>query len=75
VKIEFLDRFSKNNQISNLMKIGQEGADLFRADGKTDRQRERERYDKASSRSSQFRAGAFKPLRRGQQFEFNPQRP
>jgi len=31
----FLDRFSKNNQISNFMKIRTVGADLFHADGQT----------------------------------------
>jgi hypothetical protein len=32
----FLDRYSKNTQISNLMKIRPVGADLFHADGRTD---------------------------------------
>jgi len=31
--MNFLDRFLKNDQISNLMKIGPVGADLLRADG------------------------------------------
>jgi hypothetical protein len=34
--MNFLDRFSKNNQISNLMEIRQVRADLFHADGRTD---------------------------------------
>jgi len=33
-----MDRFSKNAQISNFMKICQVGAELFYADGYTDRQ-------------------------------------
>jgi len=32
----FLDRFSKNTQISNLMKMSPVGAELFHADGRTD---------------------------------------
>jgi len=32
----FLERFSKNHQISNFMKIHLVGAELFRADGRID---------------------------------------
>jgi len=35
--MNFLDTFSKNAQISNFMKICPEGAELFHADGQTDR--------------------------------------
>ena len=34
----FLDRFSKNTQISNFVKIQQLGAGSFHEDGRTDRQ-------------------------------------
>jgi len=40
--------FSKNPQISNFMKIRPVGAELFHADGRTDR------HDEANIRSSQF---------------------
>jgi len=33
--LNFLDRFSKNNQISNFTKIRPVGAELFHADGRT----------------------------------------
>jgi hypothetical protein len=36
-----LEKFSKNIQMSNLMKIGILGAELFHADGRTDRQTDR----------------------------------
>ena len=42
----FLDRFSKNPQISNLMKIRPMGAEMFHAVGRT--------HDEANSRFSQF---------------------
>jgi hypothetical protein len=32
----FIDRFSKNTQISNFIEIGPVGAELFLADGQTD---------------------------------------
>jgi len=38
MKLEFLDRFSENLQISNVMKIRLAGSELFHADGQTDRQ-------------------------------------
>jgi len=44
----FNDRLSKNPQISNLVKIHLVGAELFHADGRTDR------HDEANSRCSQF---------------------
>jgi len=34
--LNFLERYSKNNQISNFMKIRPVGAELFHADGQTD---------------------------------------
>jgi hypothetical protein len=40
-KLNFLDRFSKNTQMSNLMKIRRVGAELFHADGQTDGQTDR----------------------------------
>ena len=44
----FLDRFSKNTQVSNLIKIRPVGAELFHEDGQTGR------HDEANSRFSQF---------------------
>ena len=35
-KFEFFDRFSKNTQISNFMKIRPVGGELFHADGQID---------------------------------------
>ena len=37
-KLDFLNRFSKNTQIPNFMKIRPAGAELSHADGWTDRQ-------------------------------------
>ena len=37
----FVDRFSKNTQISNFMKIRPVEAEVFHAEGRTDRQTER----------------------------------
>jgi hypothetical protein len=47
-KHEFLDRFSKNIKISNFTKIRPNGAELFHADGLTDR------HDAANSHFSKF---------------------
>ena len=38
MKLEFCDRFSKNPQIPNLMKIHPVGAELLNADGQFDRE-------------------------------------
>jgi hypothetical protein len=38
LKLNFLDRFSKNNEIFRFMKIGPVGADLFHANGRAGRQ-------------------------------------
>jgi ABC-type microcin C transport system permease subunit YejB len=38
--MNFLDVYSKNNQILNFMKIRPVGAELFHEDGRTDRQRD-----------------------------------
>jgi hypothetical protein len=48
VQLKFLDIFSKNLQISNLMKTLPVGTELFHADGRT------EINDEADSRFSQF---------------------
>jgi len=45
---KFLDRFSKSTQILNFTKILTVRAELFHADGRTDR------HDEANSRFSQF---------------------
>ena len=46
--LNFVDRFSKNIEISNLMKIRPVGGELSNVDGRTDK------YDEANSRLSQF---------------------
>jgi len=46
--LNFIDTFATNTQISNFMKIRPVGAELFYADGRTDR------HDEANSRFSQF---------------------
>ena len=46
--MNFLDIFSKNTQISYLMKMRPVGIELFYADGQTDRQTDR--HDEANSR-------------------------
>jgi hypothetical protein len=51
-KLKFLGRFSKNTQMSHVMKIRLVVAELFHADGRTDRQTDR--YKGSNSRFSQF---------------------
>jgi hypothetical protein len=48
----FLDRVSKNTQISTFMKIRPVGAELFHADRRTDGRTDR--HDEANSRFPQF---------------------
>ena len=48
VRLNFLNRVSKNIKISDFMKIHPVGAELFDAEGRTDR------HDKTNSRFSQF---------------------
>jgi hypothetical protein len=55
--LNFLSRFEKNTQISNLMKIRQVGAQMFHVDGRTDGWRDR--YDNVNSRLSQFCERAY----------------
>ena len=47
-----LERFSKNTQISNLMKVRPVGAELFHAEKQADRQTDR--HDEADSHFSKF---------------------
>ena len=51
INLNFLDRYSKNAQISKFVKIRPVGAELFQAHGRTDR------HDEANSR---FTANATK---------------
>jgi len=37
MKLEFLDRFSKNREVQNCMQIRPEGAELFQGDERKDR--------------------------------------
>ena len=48
LNLTFLYRFSNNTQISNFMKIRPLGAELFHAEGRTDR------HDEINSRPSKF---------------------
>jgi len=50
-KFNFLNRFSKNTQMSNLMRFRPVGAELFHAVG---RDWPTDRHDEANSRFSQF---------------------
>jgi hypothetical protein len=50
--LNFLERFSKNIQISNFTKIRPVGTELLHVDGQTDRQTDR--HDEANSRFPQF---------------------
>ena len=52
MKLEFFDRFSKNIQISKLMKKCPVGAEMFHADGRTNG--ETDRHDEANSSFTQF---------------------
>ena len=48
----FFDRFSKNTRISNFMKIRPMGAELFHADGQTNRRTDK--HDEDDSCFSEF---------------------
>jgi hypothetical protein len=51
----FVDKFSRNMQLSNFMKIRPVGAELFLADGRTGRgTRQIDRPNEANSRFPQF---------------------
>ena len=56
IKLEFLDIFSKNTQISSLMKICPVGAELFQADEQMNGHSDR--HEEASSRFSQYSKSA-----------------
>ena len=47
-KLKFFDRFSKNTHVSTFMKVLPVAAELFHADGQTDK------HDEANSRLSLF---------------------
>jgi len=55
-KINFLDSFHKNTQMTNIMKIRLVGAELFHADRRTDG------HDEENSRFSQFCECSWKDL-------------
>ena len=40
IKLDFINRFPKNTQISYVMEIRSVGAEMFRADGQTERRDE-----------------------------------
>ena len=52
MNLDLFDRFSKNAQISNFLKIRPVGAELFHADGQTDGKTDR--HDEINSRFLQF---------------------
>jgi hypothetical protein len=47
MKLDFFERFSKNIQISNFMKIRSVGTELFHVDLQTDGQTDRQTYKQA----------------------------
>ena len=53
MELKFVDRLSKNTQISNFIKISLVEAKLFRADGQTE-YRQTDRHEDANGRLSQF---------------------
>jgi len=60
MEIEFLDRFFKNTQISNFIKIHTVAAELFHADRRKDGQTDR--HEKANGRYFQFCKHTYKAL-------------
>ena len=59
MKLNFLDRFSKNIPISDFFKIHLVGAKLFHEDGRTDTRTKS--HDEAGSRFPQFCERALEP--------------